>query len=93
MPRRFRNCIGPQIRKFRLERGLTQDQLAARLQLAGLESIDRVSLAKIESQLRSAFDYEVAVIARVLGVELDRLMPSRRRLEEDLKALIAGRRK
>jgi transcriptional regulator with XRE-family HTH domain len=68
MPLRFRNCIGPRVRQLRVERGLTQDQLAARLQIAGLHSIDRVALAKIESQIRSAFDYEVVVIASELGV-------------------------
>ena len=73
-----------------MDRGLTQDQLAAKLQLAGLHSIDRVGLAKTESQLRSAFDYEVAVIAHVLSVDAAQLMPAKRRLKDDLDALIAG---
>ena len=73
-----------------MERGLTQDQLAAQLQLAGLHSIDRVGLAKIESRLRSAFDYEVAVIAAVLAVDPVELMPTKRSLKEELDALITG---
>jgi len=92
MSRRYRNCIGPQVRQLRMERALTQDQFAARLQLAGLHSIDRVGLAKIESQLRSVYDYEFAVIANELGVEATDLLPPLRELKSSLDDLIAGRR-
>lgn len=92
MPRRYRNCIGPRVRQLRMERALTQDQFAARLQLAGLHSIDRVGLAKIESQFRSVFDYELAVIAGALGVEVAELLPPLRKLRSDLDGLIAGKR-
>lgn len=91
MSKRFRNCIGPQVRKLRMEQGLTQDQLAAKLQLAGLHSIDRVALAKIESRIRSAFDYEVVVIASELGVAPALLLPTKRALKSDLDDLIAGK--
>jgi transcriptional regulator with XRE-family HTH domain len=92
MARRFRNCIGPQVRRFRMERGWTQDGLAAKLQLAGLHGVDRVVVAKIESRLRSTYDYEAVVIARVLGVPLDRLVPGPSSLDKDLEDLIAGER-
>lgn len=92
MARRFRNAIGPNVRRLRIERGWTQEQLAARLQLAGLHSLDRVGVAKIESQLRSAYDYEVAIIAEVLAVDPGQLMPPSDQLTEQLDALIAGRR-
>ncbi len=92
MSRRFRNCIGPQVRTRRIANGLTQDQLAARLQLAGLHNFDRVTLAKIESQLRSVYDFELALIARELGVEPTKLLPSERALREDLDDLISGKR-
>lgn len=92
MSRRFRNCSGPQIRAGRIERGLTQEQLAARLQLAGLHTLDRVAVAKIESQLRSVYDFELALIARELGVEPTKLLPSERALRVDLDDLISGRR-
>ncbi len=92
MARRFRNCIGPRVRRLRIDRGWTQDHLAAKLQLAGLDGFDRVVVAKIESQLRSAFDYEAAVIARVLSVTLDELMPGKSVLDKDLEDLVAGER-
>lgn len=90
MPRRFRNSIGPAVRRLRIERGLTQDELAARLVLGGLTNADRVWVAKIESQIRSVFDYELAVIASVLGVKADDLLPEERKLKKDLPALQEG---
>jgi transcriptional regulator with XRE-family HTH domain len=92
MPRRFRNCIGPQVRAQRIAKGLTQEQLAARLQLAGLHSLDRVSIAKLEMQIRSVKDYEIVIIASELGVETSRLLPPVRKLKADLDDLIAGER-
>lgn len=92
MPRRFRNSVGPSVRRLRVERELTQDQLAARLTLAGLENADRVWVAKVESQIRSVFDYELAVIAAVLGVKADELLPTGKALKRDLSALQEGER-
>jgi transcriptional regulator with XRE-family HTH domain len=92
MSRRYRNCIGPRIRELRMSKSLTQEQLGARLQLAGLHTLDRVGVAKIESQLRSVFDFELAVIAAELGVEPGALLPPLRKLKSDLDDLIAGER-
>lgn len=92
MPRRFRNCIGPQVRAQRIAKGLTQEQLGARLQLAGLLSLDRVAIAKLEMQIRPVKDYEIVMIAAELGVEPGALLPSLRKLKPDLRDLIAGER-
>lgn len=91
MAKRFRNCVGPQVRALRKQKGLTQDQLAARLQLAGLHSFDRVTVAKIESQIRSVFDFELLAMAGVLGVSAEQLSPSRQDLKKSLDALIRGK--
>lgn len=90
MPRRFRNAIGPAVRRLRVSKGLTQDELAARLALAGLDAADRVWVAKVESQIRSVFDFELAVIASVLGVTAEDLMPAAKVLKRDLPALQRG---
>ena len=90
MPTRFRNCTGPSIRKLRSEHGWTQDDLAAKLQLAGLESMSRVSVAKVESQIRSVYDYELALIAEVLGCTSTDLMPPLRSLKPQLTSLAKG---
>jgi transcriptional regulator with XRE-family HTH domain len=92
MPRRFRNSVGPAVRRLRIERGLTQDQLAARLALAGLENVDRVWVAKVESQIRSVFDFELAVVAAELGSKADDLLPKQKELGRDLPALHRGER-
>ncbi len=72
-----------------MERGLTQDALAAGLQRAGLD-LDRTALAKIEIQLRSVFDFELRMISRVLKVELNVLFPPDQKLDSILPALMKG---
>jgi len=69
--------------------GLTQDALAGKLQRAGLD-MDRTAVAKIEIQLRSVFDYELAMIARVLKVRVEDLLPIARELDSILPDLQAG---
>jgi len=68
------NLVGPQIRKRRYELGLTQEQLATRCQLHGLD-ISRGTLSQIEAQLRCVTDDELLALARVLNVSTDSLFP------------------
>ena len=88
---RFRNAFGPQIRKLRSQQNLTQEAMAARLQLAGLD-MDRITVAKIEMQVRSLFDFELSIIADVLGVTMDELSVPRASLKTMLPALMAGKK-
>ena len=46
---------------------MTQEQLAARLQLQGLR-VDRAAISKIETGYREVTDVEAAALARSLGV-------------------------
>jgi transcriptional regulator with XRE-family HTH domain len=87
--RRFRNSTGPYIQKARLKLGLTQEEFAAKLQLAGFD-IDRFGVAKIESRVRSVFDFELALIGRVLGVDVTDLMPSAAELKRTFPHLRKG---
>lgn len=68
--RQSRNIVGDRVREARqlFDPPLTQDQLSGRLAKEGIQ-LDRVALAKIESGLRCAFDYEVKALAGVLKVE------------------------
>jgi len=75
--RRPRNISGPQIRRLREERGLTQPMLVARLNLAGWD-ISRETLAKIEAQIRWLADAELLCLAQVLAVPVETLLPKRR---------------
>ena len=68
------NVVGLQIRKLRGKLGLTQEQLAANFQLAGLD-ISRSTLGQIESRLRYVTDEELMVMAALLGVALEALYP------------------
>jgi len=68
------NVVGPQIRKVRGKLGLTQETLAARCQLAGLD-ISRSTMGQIEARLRYVTDEELIVFASLLGVPADQLYP------------------
>jgi len=66
------NVVGPQVRKVRGRLELTQEQLSAHCQLAGLD-ISRSSVGQIEARLRYVSDEELLVLASLLGVAADHL--------------------
>jgi len=68
------NLIGPQVKKWRTNKGWAQEVLAAKLQLRGW-SISRDSLASLELRRRRVPDCEMLFLARVLGVALEDLFP------------------
>jgi transcriptional regulator with XRE-family HTH domain len=68
-----RNMIGPELRRLRNSRGLSQPQFAALLQRRGWD-ISRDTLAKIEDQRRWVSDFEAAFLADVLKVPLMQLL-------------------
>jgi DNA-binding XRE family transcriptional regulator len=68
------NVVGTQIRKARRKLGLTQEALATRCQLAGLD-ISRSTMGQIEARLRYVTDGELIVLASLLGVTVDELYP------------------
>ena len=63
------NCSGTYIRKRRTELGLSQEQLAAKLQLAGLD-ITQKAISRIETGLRVVVDFELLFFAEALGVSI-----------------------
>ena len=74
--RHRQNIIGPAVRRLRVKRNLTQEELAARCQVKGWD-ITRGTLAKIEAQVRCVSDAEVAALAESLHCELKELYPSK----------------
>lgn len=66
------NIVGPQVRKLRVARGWSQEELAGQLQRAGW-NIMRGTLAKIESQVRCVNDAELVALSRALKVPVERL--------------------
>ena len=70
-----RNVIGPQVRRIRSQRGWSQNDLAIKLQLLGMEDATRGKVSKIEARLIYATDDDLIYLARCLGVSLEELYP------------------
>lgn len=86
---RFKNNVGPQIRKRRSVLGWTQEILAAKLQIAGLD-ISRCTVSKIEARLLYVDDKTLVYLSEVLSVPIQDLFPKRevgRRLHEFMERL------
>jgi len=75
---RPRNIIGEKVRIARIKNKITQEQLAARLELNNIQ-IDRIAISRIESGNRFVADYEVVEIAKALNISVEFLLSS----EED----------
>jgi transcriptional regulator with XRE-family HTH domain len=71
------NIVGPQIRRYRSEQNLTQEEFAARCGVLGWR-LSRGTLAKIEAQVRCVSDAEVIMLARALKKHLEQLYPASR---------------
>lgn len=69
------NVVGPQIRRLRSSREWSQNQLAIKLQLLGMENATRVKVAKIESRLVFVADEDLIFLARALAVSPADLYP------------------
>ncbi len=68
----FEKHMGVNIRNIRESKGLTQEQLAARLQSNGCD-LTRSALAKIEVGQRHIYPFEIKVIKEVLLISYDAL--------------------
>lgn len=64
-----KNISGERIREARLKKHLTQEDLAARVQVEGV-IMERDSISRVEIGTRFIPDYEIPVFARVLGVSV-----------------------
>lgn len=65
-----KNLCGNRVREARARRNMTQADLAAKLQVAGI-TMERDSVSRMESGTRFVADYELAVLAEVLGVSME----------------------
>ena len=68
-----KNVCGDRIHEARAIRRMTQEDLAARVQVQGL-MIERDSISRIEIGRRFVADYELMVFADVLGVSVEWLL-------------------
>jgi transcriptional regulator with XRE-family HTH domain len=70
------NIVGERVRTARLRAKppVSQEDLAARLQVQGLAYMDQAKVSRIESGLRPVYDYEVVALARALTVSVGWLL-------------------
>lgn len=65
-----KNLCGNRVKEARARLKITQEDLAARLQVEGI-TMERDSVSRIEIGTRFVTDYELVVLARVLNVSLE----------------------
>jgi transcriptional regulator with XRE-family HTH domain len=70
-----KNMVGPQVKKFRLRKGLTRPELARRCAELGWAA-SQWTLSRIEARSRPVADFEVLLLARALEVPLGDLWPT-----------------
>lgn len=73
MNKEIEKKIGSNIRMLRERSGMTQDLLAARLQLGGCD-ITRSAVAKIEVGQRHLYPDELILIKQILNVTFDEIL-------------------
>ena len=62
-----KNVIHARLRYYRNLRGLTQEQVVAKMQVMNV-NMDQQMLSKIENNRRIVTDYELACLCRILNV-------------------------
>lgn len=65
-----KNLCGDRVKEARARRKITQEDLAAQLQIEGV-TMERDSVSRIEIGTRFVTDYELVVLSRVLGVSME----------------------
>ncbi len=73
---RYKNNVGPQVRRRRYALGWSQSDLATKLQLAGFD-ISRSGVSKIEARLSYVDDKALLYLAEVLRAQVQDLFPAR----------------
>ena len=68
-----KNICGERVKTARKKLGLSQFDLAARLQVSGV-NIERDSVSRIEIGTRFVADYELLALAEILNVSLEYLL-------------------
>ena len=68
----YEKQIGANIRRLRMERGLTQDQVSAKLQVRGCD-VTRSALAKIEVGQRHVYVDELKALREIFDVSYEEL--------------------
>ena len=68
-----KNICGQRLKQIRKKRKITQTELAARLQVKGV-NIERDSISRIEIGTRFVTDYEIVILSEILDVSVSWLL-------------------
>lgn len=68
-----KNIVGGNVRKFRIARGMSQQQVADRLELLAIY-ICRGSISRVEDRTRTVTDIELYGFAQIFKVSVQELM-------------------
>lgn len=68
-----KNICGDRLREARVVRRLRQEDLAAKIQIEGV-IMERDSISRIEIGTRFVSDFELMIIAKMLGVSVNWLL-------------------
>ena len=89
------NLIGPKVRHLRHQRSWSQNDLATKLQILGMDEGTRCRVSKIEARLVWVSDEDMIYLARAFMVEVGDLYPEMirksRRLHEAIGSAKASR--
>ena len=69
-----KNLIGPQIKKLRKSKKMTQKELSEKLQLMGYDFND-LTILRIEQQTRFVSDIELLALSTFFNVDIKELYP------------------
>ncbi len=67
------NLCGKQVARFRMQLGISQRELADKMQLAGID-IDKNAIQRIECGKRFVTDIEIVAFAKVFQVTFEELL-------------------
>lgn len=68
----YERAVGQNIRKIRMRKNLSQEQVSARMQVRGCD-VTRSALAKIEAGQRHIYPDELKALKEILSVSYDEL--------------------
>ena len=73
VPLGSRNIVGTKVERIRKQRHIKQKDLVAALQSRGMDICD-TSMSRLEGQNRLVQDFEIPILAEVLGVSVEWLL-------------------
>ena len=68
-----KNVISKRLQEFRKAKGLSQSQLAAKMQTMGV-NLDQQMISRVENNRRIVTDFELLCFCDVLGLDLSELL-------------------